>query len=139
LLMHPDGAEDTVIDDNEDHRSIELHRGGKLLPKHHEATVTAETHHGARRLGQLGADGGGDAVAHRPAGRRKLGAEFLVLEETVHPDGVIARPRGNYGVLGQRFVEPGDDLAKIDRPRHFRWLDAGEIILPRTRNPRGAA
>ena len=67
-----------------------------LLNVHHEAAIAGNADHGRVRLGHLGADGGGQAIAHRAqaaAGEMRLRAgKAAVLR---HPHLVLTDIAGN--------------------------------------------
>src|SRR5262245_33123306 len=75
LLMHADGAVETVVHHQRHEIRTVLRRGGDLLTGHEEVAIAAETEHRALRLGQLRRDRRRIAVAHRAIGRAELGAE----------------------------------------------------------------
>ena len=113
LLMHADGAIHAVVDHNHNHRQMILHGSGKFLPVHHEASVPCKGDHHAFGEHPFGADGGRNAIAHRAGCRRQLGPKMTIAQKAAHPDGVIARPIGDDGVMRQTVAQPQHDIGHI--------------------------
>ena len=78
--------------------------------------------------GDLGRDRRRHAVAHGAAGRRELGLEAAILEEAVQEGRVVAGAVGDDRIVGQALVQPGDDLAHVDRAGQLAGLDVVEVI-----------
>ncbi len=81
-------------------------RRRQLLAVHQEVAVAGEVDHGAMRLEQGRGDGGGQAVAHRPRGRRELRAAGMaqprIAVEAMQPAAEVAGAVGEDRVRGQR-------------------------------------
>src|SRR6185437_415545 len=90
-------------------------RGGDLLTGHHKPAVAAEADDDAARIGEAGADRGGDAVAHRAARRAELAARAAVLQEAVGPAAEITGVAGDDRVVRQALAQPGHHGAEIER------------------------
>ena len=73
LLVHADGAVGAIVDQDDEQVGAILGGGRQLLPVHQEIAVAGDADHRPVLEAQRGGDRGGQAVAHRAAGRRKLG------------------------------------------------------------------
>src|SRR5580704_13459703 len=76
---------------------------------HHKAAIAAKSDHQPVGMNQLGGDRGGDAIAHRTAGRAELAAGPAVLQKAVGPAAEIAGIRRDDRVVGQALAQPADD------------------------------
>ena len=71
-----------------------MHGGRKFLAVHQEIAVAGEGDDDAVGIELLGGDRGGQAVAHRAAGRPELLLERAEAQEAVDPDREIAGAGG---------------------------------------------
>ena len=101
FLVHPDRAVAAVVDDEDDRPGARLHRRAKLLAGHLEVAVTGEGDDGALRVGDLGGDGGGHAVAHGAGLRRQETLARAEGEVLVRPGGEVAGAVGQDGIVGE--------------------------------------
>ena len=123
LLVHPDGAVAAVIDHQEGEVAQALRGGGgDLLAVHQEIAVAAPGDDFAAGVQNCGRDACRDAIAHRTALRRELGAEAAIAVETVQPLREIPGAAGDDGVLGQRILQIADRMSEVEAARHLRRL-----------------
>ena len=115
FLVHPDRAEHAVVDQQYDQRRIVLNRGGQFLAGHHEVTVTGDRHHHALWMPQLGGDGRGHRIAHRPRGGRQLGLVTAMPIKAVNRRGEVAGTIGDDRVLRQHLVQVQHAFGVIER------------------------
>ena len=108
--MHSNGAKHTVIDDDEDDRSAELHSCCQFLPEHHKAAIAIKAENVSIRCRQLGRDGSWNTVSHGATCWGNLSSETAVLEETMDPNSVIPGTNGQDGLVIQGFIQITHDL-----------------------------
>ena len=130
LLPLADHAHVAVVYQADLDRQFMLHGGRQFGQRHVEAVIAVDVDDGGVRLGDLSADGGRQAKAHRtqPAGGDELagpgefvelGGPHLVLPHAGGDDGVVVR-------LSAQFL---DDLLRLDLVG-VAVVAEGEFLLP---------
>ncbi len=135
--MGADGAVGGVVGDDDDDVGAVLGRRRQLLAGHQEIPVAGEADHLAPGVDQLGGDGRGQAIAHRPGGRGELGRPCGVPVEPVQPSGEIAGAVADDGVRRQRLGHVRDDLRKVHLAGDWDRPAIGLVIGAAIRAPFG--
>ena len=65
LLMHADGAINSIVGDDDNEGQIVLDRGGEFLPIHQKVAVAGNADHRPLRIEPLHRHRGRNAIAHR--------------------------------------------------------------------------
>ncbi len=95
FLVHADRAVHLVVEHQHDRRDAVVERGGDLLSGHQETAVANHADHHAIGERDLGADRGGNAVAHRTIGRTDVALLVTEVDEARGPAGEVAGVRGD--------------------------------------------
>ena len=131
VLPLRDHAEGAVVDEHDDDREIVQHRRRQLLGGHLEAAVAVDADD--RRLGPrgLGADRGGDPVAHRPEPARGDEVPRPLGEEVLHrPHLVLADARREDDVVsGGDCLQHLHQLLRLEERAALR-VAKGELVAP---------
>ena len=117
LLMGADGAVDAVVKNQDDRGSTMLHGRGEFLTVHLEVAVTGKAQGHSFRRGDLGCDGCGDAVTHRPGLWGQQPRLRAIAQVAAGPSGEVAGPVGHDHILGQVGIQISHHQRHIDRGR----------------------
>ena len=120
-----------VVQDRHDDGQVVLYCGGQLLHVHLEAAVAGDVDNGAVRAGDLGANGGGKAVAHGAEAAR--GDEVAGLHEVVKlrgPHLVLAHLSGDDGVARRDLINLLADVLRQEFAIRILLVRQREIPLP---------
>ena len=130
LAHHPHPL---VVEDEDLDGELVLGGGGELLDVHHDRGLAGDIHDEGLGMGGLDADGGGEAVAHRPQSAGGHPPVGLVEADVLGgPHLVLADLAGEVGVPALRErIQAHDRMLRLDRARG--GLAVGEAIPPAPR------
>ena len=125
LAHHPHPL---VVEDEDLDGELVLGGGGELLDVHHDRGLASDIHDEGPGMGGLDADGGGEAVAHRPQSAGGHPPVGLVETDVLGgPHLVLADLAGEVGVPALRErIQAHDRMLRLDRARG--GLAVGEAI-----------
>lgn len=108
MLVHANGAVDTVVRNQDDDVRTVLNGRSKLLDHHLQATVTGQADNVTIWRFEFGSNRRRQSIAHRAGGRRKLRAPSPVAIVAMEPGSVIAGAIGEDRIVREHPIEVAD-------------------------------